>query len=558
MPSRPSRGAERDATASDKTGARYLLHEFLPQEQTRAKPKEALEAAKRYKLAVHIGPKSKRAIAGKESFPEPPVRPEDSGVSLAVVFFEEHSKPEADLKTIFLPRTGESSTAEFEFTVSDAANVFEGWVSVYHNNRLLQEGVLQAKVIGAVAGAGTPPREIEFNIRSMPRPLQIGLAERTLFGGTIRLESGDHATAVRGLRAARVKLPGLKTAMESLEREFNRVKWEDLGTEWVKSDEAAGRLSIIAQQGWQLHEALCDNPLLEALEATNKPLLIYAADSNVRAPLELCYVKPQPKTTAKMCPEAARAAKEGHCVEGCAGMQNPSDHVCPMGFWSLSRVLEWRSQKADSRENPEALDISNEPAPGRRVLKPLEKIVLGRSARVESKDSQQLEIVLQQQTASWKEVKSWEEWATAVRTESPTMLVLMPHVDNRKNPPLMEIQEKPKDPPGIEKTDVVGTPPKQPIVLLLGCGAATSLVDFQSLPAQFRRKQAATVIAPVAELLAQDAPELARVLIETFAEGEQGARALGEVLLTARRKMVAEGRLAGILLLSFGDADWLI
>jgi hypothetical protein len=30
------------------------------------------------------------------------------------------------------------------------------------------------------------------------------------------------------------------------------------------------------------------------------------------------------------------------------------------------------------------------------------------------------------------------------------------------------------------------------------------------------------------------------------------------MLLAARRKLVADGKLAGILLLSFGDADWLV
>ena len=54
------------------------------------------------------------------------------------------------------------------------------------------------------------------------------------------------------------------------------------------------------------------------------------------------------------------------------------------------------------------------------------------------------------------------------------MLLLMPHVDNQNYPPLMEIQAKEKNPAGIEETDVVGKSPQQPIVLLLGCGAATS------------------------------------------------------------------------------------
>lgn len=558
-PKRRTRGPGGGATSSAIKKDRFLLHKLLALEPTHVAPEKALEAAKRYMLAVHVGPKSEGYIAAEESFPEPPVRAEESGVSLAVVFFEKNSKPEAELRTVFLPRLGASSIAEFEFTVSHAASVFEGWVSVYHNNRILQEGVLQCKVIGAADSEEIILEGAKFSIPSKPRPLHLGLEQRALFGGTLRFESGDHMTAVRGLRAARVQLPGLRAAVEGMEREFNRLPWgEDVGGEWMTSDVVAAGLSIIAQQGWQIREALCPNPLLQDLEQDlSKPLLVYAADSNVRVPLELCYANPQPKSTAKVCPEAKRAASEGHCVEGCPGKLTPRDHVCPMGFWSLSRVLEWRSKDADSRDDPEAVEISNEPSPGHRVLKPLQKVLLGRSSLVENKHSKQLEELLAQQASSWKEVKTWEEWEEAVK-ESPTLLLLMPHVDNKKNPPLMEIQTKPKDPPGIEGTDVVGKPPQQPLVLLFGCGAATSLVDFQSLPAQFRRKQAAAVIAPVAQVLAEDAPELARTLIEQLAAGERGTRGLGHTLLEARRKLVAKGKLAGILLLSFGDADWLV
>ena len=551
-----TRGATKGTAASTAEG-RFLLHKISAKESTTVRPEKALEAGKSYKLSVLIGERQEGFIKGGKSFPEPPLRPEEAGASLAVVFFEEYSKPEGELRPVFLPRVGDSSTAEFEFTVSLDCNVFEGWVSVYHNNRLLQEGVLRARVVGAVSGAKDAPSQTNFNISSMPHPLRVGLDGRTLFGGTLRLQGDGSLMIVRGLNAVRAKPPGLKQAVDELEYSFNRVKWGDIDEKWLDNADLAKAMSLIAQQGWQLRRELCSNPLMKDMEASDKPICVYAADSNVRAPLELCYAKAQPKDGARICPKGARPAEDGTCEKACEAAQSPRDYVCPLGFWSLSKVLEWRSQSADSREDPEALNFSNEPT-AREVLQPLQKVVLGRSDLVQDEDTKELQELLQRQSPSWKEVKSWDEWEAAVEAESPTLLLLMPHVDNKSYPPKVEIQGEFKDPPGIEDADVLGKIPQKPMILLLGCGAATALVDFQSLPAQFRRSQAAVVIAPLAELLARDAPHLAKVIIETMAEGPVGTRPFAQVLLAARRKLVAQGKLAGLLLLSFGDADWLV
>jgi len=138
------------------------------------------------------------------------------------------------------------------------------------------------------------------------------------------------------------------------------------------------------------------------------------------------------------------------------------------------------------------------------------------------------------------------------------MLLLIPHVDHNRMPPALEIQDHFKDPPGIDTSDVVGQMAQSPLVLLLGCGAAHAGVDFMSLPAQFRRNQAAIVIAPIGELFAGDAPEIARAFLETVAAGGGKARPAGEVLLETKRKLLGEGRLAGLMLLAAGDASWLI
>ena len=191
--------------------ARFLLHKLAAQETTRFRPAEALEAAKRYKLNVRIGGRRKGYLSGEVSFPEPPVQRGDAGAILTVVFFEKNSKPEAELKPIFLPMTGDSSACEFEFIASPVSSLFEGWVSVYHNNRLLQEGVLRARVEGAAAPAAQTVQKTSFTIPSSPRPLALGLAEQRLFAGTIRLEGDGVATGIRGYRYGASEPSGAET-----------------------------------------------------------------------------------------------------------------------------------------------------------------------------------------------------------------------------------------------------------------------------------------------------------------------------------------------------------
>jgi hypothetical protein len=325
-------------------------------------------------------------------------------------------------------------------------------------------------------------------------------------------------------------------------------------------------LSKMAQQGYQLHQVLCQNPLVKELvkdaernrDKNPKPLQIYAADSSVRAPLELCYTHNQPRSDSAICPDAPKALGAGRCVAGCIGLRKPNDYVCPAAFWSLSRVLEWRSQVADRRADPDALEISNELSGKRRRLDPLRQVLVARSSTVKQAHVRRLQAVFKAKAIHWSEAKSWKQWGTTVEECGPSMLLLMPHVNNEVFPPTMEIQKQTKDPPGVVAADVVGSPGQPPIVLLLGCGAAISFVDFANLPAQFRYSQAALVVAPIAELLAKDAPVIAAAIIETLAKAPPGTRPFGEVLLEAKRSLLVEGKLAAILLLAFGDSDWLV
>lgn len=537
-----------------KPQARYLLQRLQSIGRTRTKPESALEAGKSYGLDIKIGPKEKGWKGGKESFPAPPIRPEESGVSLVVVFTEPNSCPDGALQTIFLPRTGASSECRFEFTASPASNLFEGWISVYHNNRLLQEGVLRSEVVGGAAGPTPPPAKTDFQIGAMPRPLSLPLRDAPPAAGAIRIEDAA-ASSVRGLNAARVALPGIKAAVDAISAEFDTIKWETLRN-WTTDKSAARGLARIAQLGYQLRQALVAGSVMKQIALSDGPLVVNDAGSATRVPIELCYEFPQPKSTAKVCPKAIDALKAGACRCTCEDETQDGSTVCPLGFWGLRRVIEWHSLIADSRAD-ESIEVTNEPVTGRETLTPLISVLHAQSERIPAKAAKKLATALKKAKALHP-AANWTEWTAKVSSARPSMLLLMPHVDHTSQPPVMEIQHEMKDPPGIDPADVVAAPPQQPLVLLLGCGAAHARIDFMSLPAQFRRNHAALVIAPIAELLDIDAPELARIFIETIAACRPYPRPAGEVLLETKRKALAEDRLAGLLLLAAGDATWLL
>lgn len=533
---------------------RHLLQRLEAIDKTRIKPQSALEAGKRYGLDIKIGPRERGWGSGKESFPEPPIRPEEAGVSLAVLFTEPNSCPNGELKTIFLPRAGASSACRFEFTASPASSLFEGWISIYHNNRLLQEAVLRAEVVGGAISPTPAPEKTEFRIGAMPRPLSIPLRDTVPAAGTIRLEEGA-VSSVRGVNAARVALPGIKAAVDAISAEFDQIDWESLRN-WTTNKTAAKGLARIAQLGAALRQALVANKLLQQIASSGEPLIVNDAGSATRVPIELCYEFTAPKKTAKICPKALDALKSG--AVRCSCESGPADNsvVCPLGFWGLRRIIEWHSTEADSRAD-ESIEITNEPIAGRETLSPLATVLQAQSARVTAKSSKRLAMALQS-AGDLHQAADWSAWSAAVSSARPSMLLLMPHVDHMVQPPAMEIQSELKDPPNVEPADVVAAPPQRPLVLLLGCGAAHARIDFMSLPAQFRRSHAALVISPIAELLADDAPEIARIFVETLAGCRPDPRPAGQVLLDTKRRALAEGRLAGLLLLAAGDASWLL
>jgi hypothetical protein len=512
-------------------------------------PATSVEAGKPYQLQVRVAPREKNWVVSREIFPEPPLKPQETSLLLTVLFHERHSCPDGVLQTIELPRMGASSVARFPITVSGESSVFDSRITIYHNNRPLIESAFRAAVLGAKSSEGPAPVHAELVTLMRTRAFDANLSARSAAAGSLRVE-GERVFVVRGTQKAAIAIGGYKEAVKTMETEINKVDLEKIEpAQLVKDKDAATLLATLAQQGRQLHDQLTQSEAMKLVYEDGGLMTVLAADGETRVPFELCYSFEEPAQDSPICPSALEAVGRGHCVQDCAGGKDPGHYVCPMGFWGLQRSIEWRSTKADEYQPGEPPVV---PAPDREQLAPLRQVLFAKSARVLKLGA--LDKVLTQLAAPVKVASSWMEWTRYVNEASPSLLVLMPHVDKTVKPPAMEIGGITKDPPGVKLTDVTVDPSKPPVVLVLGCGAAVSTIDYQSLPNQFRRWKAAVVIAPIAEILARDAPELTAALITEFASGEN--RPLADAVLASKRALVAGGYLSGLLLLCFGDADW--
>jgi hypothetical protein len=104
-------------------------------------------AGRAHVVAVHIGPPTAGTVMPGEFFHEDQLPPtNDGGHLLTVVFFEPALMKEPQVRTVFLPRSGPSQPCRFRLPVSEEAVEVDARITVLHENRLLQTGLLRGLV----------------------------------------------------------------------------------------------------------------------------------------------------------------------------------------------------------------------------------------------------------------------------------------------------------------------------------------------------------------------------------------------------------------------------
>ena len=503
---------------------------------------EILDPGAPYRLDVRVGPTERGWVESDEPVPEPPLKPEESSLTLTVLFHERHSCPEGTLGAIVLPRAGASDIVSFAFAVHPSAPDFDGRILILHNNRPITETQIQYPVRGKTTDP--PSNKTLMRTRAFGATLQL----HSPSAGTFRVDR-ERVYFMRGVSNDTVSIAGYQAQVQSMEKAINAINLEAILPKDLFTNENAAALLIgLARQGYQLYSQLETSGVMSKILADSGMITVIAADAETRVPIDLCYTFADPKSNATICPGAAAAVRQGACPSDCPRAGKATAHVCPMGFLGMQRPIEWRSLDGDQDAAAAA------PSPERNTLGATRSILMAHSKNV--LDTGSLPALVQGLTKKTPvKAANWDEWETRIAADRPSLLILMPHVDKAQKPPVMEISGDLKDPPSVRDSDVTKDAKTLPMVLLLGCGAATFSIEMQSLPNQFRRNKAAVVIAPVAEILARDAPVLAEAILKEMSTSAPG-RPLAEVFLTAKRTLVSSGYLSGMLLLSFGDADW--
>jgi len=336
-----------------------------------------------------------------------------------------------------------------------------------------------------------------------------------------------------------VGLHQVKEVLDIIEQEASRVLASDDAPASLGDEGARQLLVTLARRGAQLRDKLAD---LLIGDATTIAMLV-KYDSPV-LPLEL-------ERTAKLCAHATSAppAEMRRCTRASARV------VCPYAFWGMSRVvartIEARPSKAVRR--PELASLALRP------------VLYGAANRadaespVDARPSDLLEAALATLVGRdlLTRVTSWRAWRSAVKRKHPQMLVVLGHTETEAGESTIEIGRRSRlAQPSLTAAVLASAATPPPLVVLLACASAVAGDTFGALPATFTDKGAAAVVATLTKLKgphgAQAAAAVVRALQTTVsAEGIT----LGAALTSARRSLVADGSLVGLLLVAHGEID---
>jgi hypothetical protein len=514
-----------------------------------------------------------------EAFPEDLLPRDEVEHELLVVFSAPRHLDAPQTATIRLKPTGPSTIARFPFVPRFGS--VDARIAVLHHNRVLQTMVLRGPV---VSGAG--PRsegKIELELESVVHPDAAGLGGRSHFHAALVVNRNEDGTrrmlGAAGDRVGVMELEGMQEAFEAIRNRLSATPPTRTGPakDPFKQD-TVELLTFMAYQGRRLHDALVADQFSSTLAAATR-IQIVAAKAESFLPLEWVYDRASPGAGAKMCPNAREAARTGECA-GCPSLDpdTGSAHVCPAGFWALTRVIERHAFDPQSRPVP-GVDfwLSDVAAPdSRRPLQPLKGALYAASNRVDlaaRKKKSLSQSVLERLAkavgltgGTANHAASWDDWKAKVKRR-PSLLVLLAHTASVPSLDTVGLEIADGDclaTGNITRAHVAPEPPPgapipgHPLVLLLGCETGAPQIPYQGFVSSFRRAGAAAVLCTNSTVLGREVAPAAEQLIGILEEitAEEEPIALGDALLELRRKCVSRGMPMALGIVGYGDADW--
>lgn len=595
---RSAKRSMRKSEKPEKVEPRWIqaeVYDLSADAKAPAKLENALRASARHKVFIRIGTTEAGWIQNSDEF-DPKELTDKKTYKLTVIFTEPLLFNEPQVSYIRLPPEGNSTKCEFTFQVPEDVEEIEARISIVYKNRVLQTALLKADVVADPADTGGQ-HHIEIVPEAIVRADLSGLRHRRNFDGAFILNhdagNAPGLTAIKDKYVSFSSLGGLDTFVEKVDEFMTKIA--DYPEEYAGKLDTPATVTLLcdlAKYGRILYRTLAADSQgnMQEIFSTLSPtdpkttqrIQIISAKSNTRLPMEFLYDRKAPAdSNGQLCPKAVEALEQDACFRDCPGMQEPEKHVCPMGFWGLSKIIERHTYNPLYTEK--AVDGSfrfqSEPVEGRNHLEIFRGVLFGASTKadkieVRSADGKTVTVqpgglskvlsVLNTVTNSKdnKKVTSWKEWRDKIKSApSPTALLLLTHTEKSGSVPALEIEEGVLvEMQSIEDDYVyLRKEPDPPVVFLIGCETGAADIEFMNFVAQFRRGGAAIIVSTGAPIRGRHAVPVTLELLNQLKQcSDQPTMSFGQVMRIVKQKMVAEGFPMVLTLMTYGDADWQI
>jgi hypothetical protein len=521
--------------------------------------RKALLPDTEHSLQVRIAIPGRRETAAQAAFDESDL-PANSSVTLQVYVTCDELNLQLQHQIVLstADRKKSSTIAVFKFHTGGDGTTVNLKILVTHQERPLQEAYYEAAV------RGVPVRDDRVGLTAVllssasepdptATPAQVSLE---VDGANLRRSgslSAVDVSATAGIQEAfefpASKVLGRQDAPETLD--------DNKGKELLISLARAGALFKTKIRALEIED---DASTISLLVDASTPLL----------PLELIYDAPTPRKNARICEyrETCLTKRTADMTDSMVDVCPRADTgvVCPYAFWGQRRVIARTVRLGAQLRKPKGLmrkPLGSIPLSLRPVLyAAAARADNDTSAQVTKKPSQALEDVLIELASGTKvtRVHDWETWKSKVDGSPPQLMVVLAHTEYRDRVVGLEIgKEEWLDSPDIAAGYIVSGNAPPPLVVLMGCSTARVNDCFGGLPAAFVANGAGAVVVTLTSLRGPHGARAAAVVIQSLYDArEKGECRLGTVMTRARRRLIEQGQLSGLLLLSHGEIDLLI
>ena len=491
-------------------------------------------------LELKIAVPAEGEIAAGAEFPTVPTEEPVAELEIEVTSPRVWAAPQVQTAQLATGSDQPSTSAFFDFRSPAGGSALPFDIVVRFRGRVLQTAVLTVPVRDRAVGRD--------RIRFLATATTAGPEPSTATTAAEYPLSALTGSLVH--KTASVPLGDVQALLDLLERRASLTLGGDPAPERLDDKSARELLVFLARRGTELRDKLA--PLEIGPEGTISVLV--RADTPV-LPIELVYQGEPPRRTAKLCrhvtePQAVPPPEWGR---PCASASRTV--VCPYAFWGMYRTIIRDVELPRGQANPRVV-LTLPP-----VLYAASEIADNGTPQGAAKPSDQLQNETESLFGAVERVTSWTAWRVGVRTH-PHLLVLLAHRETSGGETGLFIGDGSFLPSVDVRADVVGRPGPgvaPPLVLLMACASATAGNEFGTLPGAFAARGAAAVVGTLSKLSGPQGSKAGRTILRSLRRSADGAGTAGvtlaESLAQARRDLIAEGLLIGLLLVSHGDID---